>query len=447
MAIDLQKYIIAEVVSSKDLDLFLSLYKEWFSGPSETAYTALKDVHVRTGKVATPEELAVVNASCSKVTDWIAEYNDTEIDQSLVLSELENDFARNKVLDFVISTTSSIKDKSAEELTADLSDMQQSLTLGSAQTKDTVTDAIDAEYENDECELISSGFSDFYDEEAGGFAYGELIVVGGERGSGKSIITQNLTNHHYLEHRNTVAYFNIEMSKANVAKRFLAQIASVPYNDIRRRSLTTRQKITIESSKASFFYKPCSDIDRLITELSQEVIDFRQFTDGLKDLERNEHKYFNIDDASLTMEKLEQTIARLVGEHDLRFVNVDYINIIKDGGTKDQDWLIQQRKAERLKEIAKAYNIVLLTPYQIHSDGSAKRAKAIEDSVDRSFKFFPKINQETGLPESDIKVYQAKARDNEPFPFYVGMQWDYLKLRKEVSNSFEDKERAGTGAS
>ena len=90
------------------------------------------------------------------------------------------------------------------------------------------------------------------------------------------------------------------------------------------------------------------------------------------------------------------------------------------------------------------HDIILISPYQIHSDGSAKRAKAIEDSADRSFKFFAKINPETGMKERLMQVYQSKARDNSEFPFKIQMNWECLTLENPPEGTtFDDTERKG----
>ena len=62
----------------------------------------------------------------------------------------------------------------------------------------------------------------------GGFATQELVLLGGRRGSGKSIISLNMALNRFLE-GNTVAFFTIEMRYKEVYDRVLSIISEVPF--------------------------------------------------------------------------------------------------------------------------------------------------------------------------------------------------------------------------
>ena len=309
--------------------------------------------------------------------------------------------------------------------------------------KDTVlTDACDIDTEEKRTDLYSSGLCAEFDNFFGGFELQSVNSVSGIRGSGKSIVLQNLANYHYLEHKNTVLYANIEMAQITVRQRLLSMISQVPHCDIRR-GLTDIQKRTVEEAKARFFYKNNESLQTALIAFREEGVEA-----GKKSLEscaKKDEKMLFLDDAGLTVSKLDFYIKSIKKKHDLKLVCVDYLQILKDTN-KDKgvpDWLGQTLIAVQLKEIAKRENIAIVTATQIHTDGGTKRALAIEDSLDLSLKFFTEINPTTGEKTNMLKFYMAKARDSEARNFYADLDWNTLTLNYNADQSlgFEDQER------
>jgi len=88
-------------------------------------------------------------------------------------------------------------------------------------------------------------------------------MLGGRRGSGKSIISLNLAINRFLQ-GNTVAFFTIEMRYKEVYDRVLSIISGVPFLDIFRNQLTDAQKITMAKAKFENFYKPSDRIETML---------------------------------------------------------------------------------------------------------------------------------------------------------------------------------------
>ena len=88
----------------------------------------------------------------------------------------------------------------------------------------------------DDFKIYPSGLSSEFDAVNGGFATQELILLGGRRGSGKSIISLNLALKQVLQ-GNTVAFFTIEMRYKEVYDRVLSIVSEVPFLDIFRNQL------------------------------------------------------------------------------------------------------------------------------------------------------------------------------------------------------------------
>lgn len=81
------------------------------------------------------------------------------------------------------------------------------------------------------------GLNNTFDAVMGGMAREEYLLIGGKRGSGKSVTGANICVNQY-EAGNTSAYFTIEMSGKETLERIMAIHADVPHNGIRKNTLT-----------------------------------------------------------------------------------------------------------------------------------------------------------------------------------------------------------------
>ncbi|MGB9711110.1 MAG: replicative DNA helicase [Thermodesulfovibrio sp.] len=80
---------------------------------------------------------------------------------------------------------------------------------------------------------IPSGFKDL-DELTSGFQPGDLIIIGGRPGMGKTAFSLNIAQHVGVELGQPVAFFSLEMSKEQIAMRLLSSIAMVNSTSLRK---------------------------------------------------------------------------------------------------------------------------------------------------------------------------------------------------------------------
>lgn len=73
---------------------------------------------------------------------------------------------------------------------------------------------------------VSTGFS-YLDERTGGMNPGQLIVVAGRPGMGKSAIALNIARHVCLTQKRTAAYFSMEMSQEELTTRLIADLGNL----------------------------------------------------------------------------------------------------------------------------------------------------------------------------------------------------------------------------
>jgi hypothetical protein len=279
---------------------------------------------------------------------------------------------------------------------------------------------------------FSSGLSNKYDSVNGGFSLQELIMFGGRRGSGKSIITLNAIKHQFISNNNSVIFASIEMRYLEVYYRLMSMLSKVPFMKFFKNELTDADKLLVAKTKLESFYEECDEGHALYNKLI-ETGNIKEFDMSLKQgkVPFKTKRFFIIDDVNLTIPKLDHYLNTLTKKHDVRATAVDYLNIIQ---IEDRmDWKSQIKLADSLKLAARKYDQMMLTPYQIDATGEARFAKGVLDSADRSFRFTPAdLNEDPNVLPFEI----AKIRNGKAFKFDVHMDWDSLCVLPEKSDSF-----------
>ena len=263
-------------------------------------------------------------------------------------------------------------------------------------------------------------------------------MLGGRRGSGKSIISLNLALNRFMQ-GNTVAFFTIEMRYKEVYDRVLSIISGVPFLDIFRNQLNDRQKVQMAKAKIGTFYKPNDILDNMLGELEQKK-DFKTFEQRIKveKPEFKENRLFMIDDESLTINRIDHYCNMFTSKYpNFNMGVVDYINIVKHDDQKD--WKTQIVIAEALKGISRKYDLTLVSPYQIDATGEARFSKGILDSADRSFNFFPPPEGDDRELENKITIHTTKMRNGKHMSFDVFMDWSCVKIDPTQSALINEK--------
>jgi hypothetical protein len=102
---------------------------------------------------------------------------------------------------------------------------------------------------------------------------------------------------------------------------------------------------------------------------------------------------------------------------------VDYINQIVLEGTDQYDWKPQIEISKKLKNLARKYEIVLVSPYQIDATGEARFAKGILDAADIA------LTMEAHDKETNaISFDTTKIRGGKEMAFTCPIDWDTLRI-------------------
>lgn len=449
MSIDLQKLAIRRLLDTKDNDLYSKLLSQYFSGTNTILYDKISSFYKANTRLPSTEEMLVVRKDTG-----LQEYLENQIfSEDNICEPLSNDFLLSQLQDYFIrEETISFIDKLLDGLDnlekVEIIDKFQShlLQLNKAIPQDDeLYDVAELDFfpSEDDFRIYPSGLSHLYDSVNGGFATQELVLLGGRRGSGKSIISLNLALNRFLQ-GNTVSFFTIEMRYKEVYDRVLSIISGVPFLDIFRNQVTPEQKIRLAKAKFDTFYTPSDTIVNMLGEL-EEKRDFKKFDKRIK-IEKpalKEHRLFMIDDEGLTINRIDHYCNMFSNKYpNYNMAVVDYINIVKHEDQKD--WKSQIIIADSLKSLSRRYDLTMISPYQIDASGEARFAKGILDSADRSFNFFPPAENDDRSLNNKITIHTTKMRNGKHMSFDVAMNWECVKIDPTSSDSVNEKPHKAT---
>lgn len=444
MAIDLQKLTLRRLLDSQSNDLYSKLMNQYFTGINSTLFDKIKAFYKANTKLPSMEEMLAIHKDAG-----LQEYLENQIcaednqcsplNDEFIIAQLQDYFVRDETLSFMDKMVDSLEHLEKVEIVDKLQNHLLYLNKAIPQD-DELFDVAELDFfpNEEDFRIYPSGLSTEFDGTNGGFATQELILLGGRRGSGKSIISLNLALNRFLQ-GNTVSFFTIEMRYKEVYDRVLSIISEVPFLDIFRNQLTDTQKIQIAKAKFEAFYEKSDTVVNLLGDLERSK-DFKKFESRVKNEKPalKEHRLFMIDDESLTLNRIDHYNNMFSSKYpNYNMSVVDYINIIKHEDQKD--WKTQITIADSLKSQSRKYDLTMISPYQIDASGEARFAKGILDSADRSFNFFPPPENEDRSLNNKVTIHTTKMRNGKHMSFDVLMNWECVKINPNVSALVNEK--------
>lgn len=272
------------------------------------------------------------------------------------------------------------------------------------------TDSYEARKLNPEVSAeIKTGYS-MIDAVTGGISPGELIMVGGESGAGKSMCLNDMAKKIWLQgntiescastsmvNGKNIIYFSLEMPYEDCFIRFLASLANVQQRGLTKSTLSHEEELRVEKAK----------------EFIKAYQDSGYFFD-IVDVPRN-----------LTIEEVELRYNDALLRYRPDVVVIDYMGLMHSTTlAKEQDWLKLGGISASLHEFGRAYDNVVITAAQLtdlkRSSGSSKsedgrtvgmhrwgRSSLIMHNVNLGIQIETRHN-ETSFP--DLKIHVIKNR-------------------------------------
>ena len=132
-----------------------------------------------------------------------------------------------------------------------------------------------------------------------------------------------------------------------------------------------------------------------------------------------------IDDRALTLSSIDLHLGKMKSRFGEKFTVavIDYLNQIVVEGASQFDWQPQIVISKKLKEFARKYDIVIVSPYQIDDKGETRFAKGILDAADVALLMEANSKEDNAMSFETTKIRGAKE-----MKFTSGMDWDTLRI-------------------
>ncbi len=199
---------------------------------------------------------------------------------------------------------------------------------------------------------LKTGYS-YLDFVTDGLRPGELLLIGGESGGGKSMLLMNMAIQMWLGENNqdsavftpgnNILYFSLEMPFKPCLNRVLSRLSGAPSKLIRNAKLNPDDAIRLKRSLKFINKYP----------YQFEIVDIPR---------------------GATMESLELIYEDAKAYYDPKIIVIDYLGLMDyDGGDKMDDWLKLGKVAEKIHEFARVHNVIVLSAVQLN------RVKAVKE--------------------------------------------------------------------
>jgi replicative DNA helicase len=260
---------------------------------------------------------------------------------------------------------------------------------------------------------IKTGYS-FLDYVTDGLRGGEMLLIGGESGGGKSMLLMNMALQIWLQENqalleeylqspasefdftklkpgSNVMYFSLEMPFKPCRNRVLGRLSTNPTKLIRTAKLN--------GEEATKLKKVLKFVQHYQSQF--EIIDIPR---------------------GATMESLEMIYEEAKVLYDPKIIVIDYLGLMDYEGGKDMDdWLKLGKIAERIHEFARVHNVIVLSAVQLNRNKGTKEEDKIGlHRIGRSALIMQNANiavqietraNEKNFP--DMKYHIIKNRDGE----------------------------------
>jgi replicative DNA helicase len=286
-----------------------------------------------------------------------------------------------------------------------------------------------------EKERVYLGLNNTFDAVLGGVARQELILIGGKRGSGKSITSSNIFVNQY-QAGNSSLYFSIEMTAYETMQRNLAILANVNLQNLKQNRLTDQELLQVVKVRSQMF----DGAECLVDEFLRHRDRFKFEETLIRNFKlKQDNQMIIVDDRDLTLGAIDLHIGKTKAKFGdkLAVVVVDYVNQIVIEGNSQYDWQPQIEVSKKLKNLARKYEVVIVSPYQIDANGEARFAKGILDAAD--------IALVMEAHEKDVQAISfetTKIRGGKEMAFTCPIDWDTLRISPQSIDQPFKKEPA-----
>jgi ABC-type dipeptide/oligopeptide/nickel transport system ATPase component len=424
---DTSAIVLNKVLLERNLDVWSKLKLAFIDSAYSSVYSAISRHYDKYGEIPSFEELhlTIRENPAQNILAGLKLIDEPDISAEVALDALIDQYTQNQTVTLLDKFIDKLPIYDTAEIKENLAsivlylDEKTLTTEGVYNMADIVLFKTQEQLDTDRVHL---GLNNSFDSVLGGVARQELILIGGERGSGKSVTCSNIMINQY-EAGNSCVYFTIEMIAHEVLERNLSILADTNYLAMKKGTLSNDDLVKIVKARASMFM-----------EADDLVIDYLKHRDKFKfehELVRTKklketNQMILIDDRALSISSIDLHLGKLKAKFgdNLKVAVVDYMNQVTMEGLDLFDWKSQVIISKKLKELARKHEVVITSPYQIDSTGEARFAKGILDAADiaMTMKVHGKDDQKV------LEFNLTKIRSGPTMKFASSMNGDTLRI-------------------
>ena len=252
---------------------------------------------------------------------------------------------------------------------------------------------------------VPTGFNEL-NNRTGGFHGGELIIIAGRPGMGKSSFAVNIAENAAINENVSVAIFNLEMSKTMIVNRILCSQA-----------LVDSQKLRL----GEFDMEDWQQIGGVVDKLAMAPL------------------YID-DTASITVSEIRAKCRRLKQTKNLGLVIIDYLQLMQGSGRNDNRQQEISEISRSLKVLAKELDVPVIALSQLSRTSETRSDKrpmlsdlresgAIEQDADIvMFIYRDEYYNKDSADKNIAECIVAKHRSGSTGMFKLGWQGKYTKF-------------------
>lgn len=382
---DTSAIVLNKVLLERNLDVWSKLKLAFIDSAYSSVYSAISRHYDKYGEVPSFEELhlTIRENPAQNILAGLKLIDEPDISAEVALDALIDQYTQNQTVTLLDKFIDKLPIYDTAEIKENLAsivlylDEKTLTTEGVYNMADIVLFKTQEQLDTDRVHL---GLNNSFDSVLGGVARQELILIGGERGSGKSVTCSNIMINQY-EAGNSCVYFTIEMIAHEVLERNLSILAGTNYLAMKKGTLSNDDLVKIVKARASMFI----DAEDLVVDYIKHKDKFKFEHELVRNRKLKEtNQMILIDDRALSISSIDLHLGKLKAKFgdNLKVAVVDYMNQVTMEGLDLFDWKSQVIISKKLKELARKHEVVIASPYQIDSTGEARFAKGILDAAD-----------------------------------------------------------------
>lgn len=435
---DCSAIVLNKLLGERSLELYSRLKLVFLDPAFSSLYSAISKYYDQYSSIPSFDELELTlrEGPALRTLATLRLADNPDISSEVAINALIDQYTQNETVKLLDKFIDKLPVYDSQEIKENLSSIVLTLDEKTLTTEGVYNMADIMLFRNAEelaRDRVHLGFNNTFDAALAGVARQELILIGGKRGSGKSICSSNIAVNQY-ESGNTSVIFSIEMIAHEVLERNLSILSNVNHQNIKQNRLTDDELLRVIKARAGMFQSS----DDLVDEF-KKTRDKYKFESRLvreKQL-KPDNQMIIIDDRALSLTSLDLHLGKIKAKFGDKFTVavVDYLNQIVVEGASQFDWQPQIIISKKLKELARKYDIVMVSPYQIDATGEARFAKGILDAADIALTMDAHEKEKGALTFSTTKI-----RGGREMTFTSPINWDSLRISPQSIEEPEKKE-------